>query len=354
MSKAMADIPVPEEVREAFDRARRIVIITHVAPDGDAIGSCLGLAHLLRAQGKEVIPVCQDPVPYQVNFLPGTDEITATPPVDVDLLASIDLSDSERMGSVYDPERMGHLPLVNIDHHVTNTYFGTVNWVAPEAVAACEMVYHLARAFGYEITPRVAMYLLTGLLTDTRGLRTANVNVRALRVVTHLVELGAPIGEIAEMAFNRKPLSQVRLWSLALRDLHVESDGIIWLVITEEIRREAGYTEESDGGLVSFIAAAEGMYVGVVFTEKADGRVNVSMRSRPGVDVAQVALALGGGGHPQAAGATLAGSLTEVQQRVLQALRESLVRQGVGVPTGHVGVAQRAEMPVPAPRDAGS
>ena len=325
-------LPVPEDVHAAIQQAQRVAVITHVAPDGDAIGSCLGLTYLLRGLGKTAIPVCQDPVPYQVNWLPGVEEIQTAAPADVDLVISIDLSSPDRMGDAYAADVLGHLPLLNIDHHVTNTYFGTVNWVAPEAVAACEMVYHLAQAFRYPITPRVATYLLTGLLTDTRGLRTSNVSPRVLRVVTHLVDLGAPMAEIMELAFNRKPLALIRLWALALPNLRLEPEGIIWTSITPAMRAEAGYEEEGDGGLVSFILAAEEARVSVVFTEKPDGQVNVSMRARPGYDVAQVAFALGGGGHPQAAGATIDGPLEAAQQRVLQALREALQRHPTPAP----------------------
>lgn len=314
-------IPVPDAVCAVLNAARRIAVITHIGPDGDAIGSCLGLTHLLREQGKLVTPVCADPIPYQVNWLPGVDEIVTQAPADVDLVVSIDLSAPDRMGDAYAKETLGHLPLVNIDHHITNTYFGTVNWVAPEAVAACEMVYHLAQACGYPITPRVATYLLTGLLTDTRGLRTSNVNGRVLRVVTHLVDLGAPLAHIMEMAFNRKPLALIRLWGLALNTLHVEPEGIVWTRITPEMRAAAGYAEENDGRLVSFILAAEEAKVSAVFIQRDNGQVNVSLRSRPGYDVAQVAFAFGGGGHPQAAGATLDGPLPEVEARVLEALR---------------------------------
>ena len=331
-------ITVPPEIANAIDTAHRIAVITHVAPDGDAIGSCLGLTHLLRNLGKDAIPVCQDPVPYIVNWLPGVEEFVRKAPADVDLVISIDLSSIDRMGDAYDAGALGHIPLVNIDHHVTNTYFGHVNWVEPQAVAACEMVYHLALAFGYPITPQIATYILTGLLTDTRGLRTANVSARVLRVATHLVELGAPIGEITELTFNRRPLAIVKLWALALPNLRVEPEGIIWLVITEAMRQEAGYDEPGDGGLVSFISTAEEAYIGVVFTEKPDGTVNVSMRARPGYDVARVAFALGGGGHPQAAGATIDGPLDTAVQRVIHALREALTEQK----------AARAAVPQPA------
>ncbi len=320
-------LPVPISLKDTFDRANRIAIITHVAPDGDAIGSCLGLTYVLRGQGKVVFPVCQDPVPYQVDWLPGADEIRPLPPPDVDLVVSIDLSSQDRMGKAYDPETLGHVPLVNIDHHVTNTHFTATSWVEPKAVAACEMVYHLAQAFGYAITSRAATCILTGLLTDTRGLRTANVNARVLRVVTHLVEQGAPMAQITEMAFNRKPLSVIKLWSLALQHLHIEPEGVIWATITEAIRREAGHREENDGGLVSFITSADGMDVGVVFTEKPHGQVNVSMRSRPGVDISQVAFALGGGGHPQAAGATIDGPLPVAEDRVITMLKKMLESQ---------------------------
>lgn len=318
-------IPVPEAVQQAIEHAHRIAVITHISPDGDAIGSCLGLVHLIRQLGKTATPVCQDPVPFQVNWLPGVEEIRPAAPSDVDLIISIDLSSPDRMGEAYDAEKFAQVPLVNIDHHITNTYFGTVNWVAPEAVAACEMVYHFARAFQYDITPRIATYLLTGLLTDTRGLRTANVSTRVLRIVTHLVELGAPLAEIMELAFNRKPLALIRLWGMALKDLRIEPEGIIWTRITPAMREAAGYEEENDGGLVSFILSAEEARVSAVFIERRNGQINVSLRSRPGYDVARVAFALGGGGHPQAAGATIEGPLESAQRRVLTALRELLI-----------------------------
>ncbi len=317
----------PDAIHQTLDQAHRIAVVTHVAPDGDAIGSCLGMVHLLRDMGKEAIPVCQDPVPYAVNWLPGIEEFHDRVPNDVDAVISIDLSSPDRMGAAYDPAAHPTVPLINIDHHVTNTGFGTVNWVEPQAVAACEMVYHLAQAFSYPISPQVATYVLTGLLTDTRGLRTANVNARVLRVATHLVDLGAPIGQITELTFNRKPLSVIKLWALALQNLHVEPEGIIWATITDEMRKAAGHEEKNDGGLVSFITSADTVYMGVVFTEE-DGRVNVSMRSRPGYDVARVAFALGGGGHPQAAGATVDGPLDEVQRRVITLLKDSLKQSG--------------------------
>ncbi len=320
----LTSLPVPVELQHALADIETVAVITHVAPDGDAIGSTLALVYLLREQGKMATPVCQDPAPYQVNWLPHVAEIQRTVPPDVEALISIDLSDPDRMGKAYDPQQFGHLPLINIDHHATNTLFGTINWVEPQAVAACEMVYHLARSLHWPITPRVATYILTGLLTDTRGLRTANVNARVMHVATHLVELGAPIGEITELTFNRKPLSLIKLWALALPHLRVEPEGIIWTFITETMRREAGHKEENDGGLVSFITTAEGMLVGIVFTEKPDGRINISFRSRPGIDVSRIAFALGGGGHPQASGATIDGPLDEAIKRVLTLVKEIL------------------------------
>jgi phosphoesterase RecJ-like protein len=298
------------------------LLITHVAPDGDAIGSLLGLGLLLREQSKDLTLACEDPVPEVYTWLPDSAEIVRRGIGPHDLIISLDCSDVRRMGTVFHPGLAG-IPLVNIDHHVTNTRFGTVNWVDPSSVATTQMILELAEAMGWPLTPPVADCLLTGLVTDTRSFRTYNVDVAAMRAVLRLMESGAELNEITRRSLDQRPLASVRLWGQAIEQLDTDGE-IMWTEVTRSMRQRWGLGENSDSGLANFLSGVRGSKVVIVFTERDDGIIDVGMRSVPGYDVATVALKLGGGGHPQAAGCTLEGDLPAVQARVLDEVKQSL------------------------------
>jgi phosphoesterase RecJ-like protein len=303
-------------------------LITHVAPDGDAIGSTLGLAMLLREQNKDVTLACQDPVPDTYAWLPGIAGIVREGAGPYDLLVSLDCSDVRRMGSVFRQEFAG-VPLLNIDHHVTNTRFGTVDWVSPASVATAQMILELAEALDWPLTADLAACLLTGLVTDTRSFRTYNVDTEAMRAVLRLMEAGAELNEITRRALDQRPLASVRLWGQAIDRLDTDGE-ILWTEVTRSMRERWGLDENGDAGLANFLSGVRDSKIVVVFTERDDGTIDVGMRSVPGYDVATVALALGGGGHPQAAGCTLEGDLADVEERVLAAVGQNLAGARAG------------------------
>jgi len=311
-----------EQIREHVRDARRILLISHVAPDGDAIGSLLGLGLLLREQGKDLTLACEDTVPEVYTWLPDSAEIVRQGNGPYDLIISLDCSDVRRLGTVFHPGLKG-IPLVNIDHHVTNTRFGTVNWVDPSSVATTQMILELAEAMGWELTLPVADCLLTGLVTDTRSFRTYNVDAAAMRAVLRLMEAGAELNEITRRSLDQRPLASVRLWGQAIEQLDTDGE-ILWTEVTRSMRQRWGLGENGDSGLANFLSGVRGSKVVIVFTERDDGIIDVGMRSVPGYDVATVALKLGGGGHPQAAGCTLEGDMPAVQARVLEEVKQSL------------------------------
>jgi bifunctional oligoribonuclease and PAP phosphatase NrnA len=317
-----------DAISAQIERAGRILLVTHVGPDGDAIGSLLGLGSLLKAQGKDVTPACEDPVPESYRFLPGSDEVVQGAAGHYDLLIALDCSDRRRMGEVVS-EGLAVLPLINIDHHVTNSRFGTINWVGPSAVATAQMVLTLAETLGWPVTRRVATCLLNGLVTDTRSFRTSNVDLAAMRAALRLMEAGASLPEIARQALEQRPLASVRLWADAVQKLQVEN-GIVWTSVTLAMRQRWGMAEEDFSGLANSLSGIREVQAVVVFTERENGSIDVSMRASPGLDVAQAAVRLGGGGHPQAAGCTLEGDLAQIQERVLAEVHRSLSRQQVG------------------------
>jgi phosphoesterase RecJ-like protein len=212
---------------------------------------------------------------------------------------------------------------LNIDHHVTNTEFGTLNWVEPGCVSTTQMILVLADAFDWEVTQPVAVCLLCGLVTDTRSFRTANVDESAMHAALRLMQAGASLPETTRRALGQQPLSSLRLWGSAIDGLHLE-DGILWTQVTRDMRQQWGLSEDGDSGLTNFLSGVREARIVVVFTERNNGIVDVGMRSVPGLDVAQVALRLGGGGHPQAAGCTLEVSLPVAKERVLTELRRGL------------------------------
>jgi phosphoesterase RecJ-like protein len=305
--------------------ARRILLVTHVAPDGDAIGSLLGLGRFLRKLGKEPIMACEDPVPEIYRWLPGSGEVVRHADGPHDLVISLDCSDSRRMGQSYHDPKMP-VPLVNIDHHVTNTMFGTVNWVDPASAATAQMILSLADALEWELIEPTAVCLLTGLVTDTRSFRTSNVDSVAMRAALRLMEAGASLSEITRRALEQRPLASIRLWGEAIEQLHLHGD-VLWTEVTRTMRDHWGLDENGDSGLTNFLSSVREASVVIVFTERKDGTVDVGMRAVPGCDVAQVALKLGGGGHPQAAGCTMEGDLVEVRQLVLAEVQQGLTAQ---------------------------
>jgi phosphoesterase RecJ-like protein len=308
-------------------RANRILVVTHVGPDGDAVGSLLGLGWLLRAQGKETTLACEDPVPESCGWLPGSEQVVARGNGSYDLVISLDCSDPRRMGQVYE----GAVPdaaalLVNIDHHITNTRFGAVNWVDPASVATAQMVLSLADLAGWGLFEAAAVCLLNGLVTDTRSFRTQNVDAEALRAALVLMEAGASLHQVTWRALEQRPLASVRMWGQAIDRMQLEN-GILWTEVTHEMRHHWQSGPDGESGLVNFLAGVREADVVVLFAERENGTVDVAMRAAPGHDVAQLALRLGGGGHPQAAGCTLEGGLSEVRQRVLANVRQSLASE---------------------------
>ncbi len=302
-------------LQEVLRRAQRPFITIHLEPDGDAVGSALALARALEGRGKRVTLSSQLSIPSSLSFLPGSEGFGPHEPRDEDLAIALDGSDLSRFGSL--GERIGEkgLPLLNIDHHVTNQQFGTFNLVRPEAAATAEIIFDLLADLAIPLDPLVATCLLTGIVTDTQGFRTPNTTIRALEIAAQLMRAGASLNQITENVFGRD-LATLRLWGGIMEGLR--KDGrVVWAVETEAMRRRYGVSSGRGNGVVNLLASAKEAEITILFQEREDGLVEVRLRSKPGVDVASIARHFGGGGHPQAAGCSLRGSLAEVRRKVL-------------------------------------
>lgn len=322
------------EIADLLRRAGRVLALTHIAPDGDAIGSLLGFGWTLTAAwraaasptDRTLVLACADPVPVQLQWLPGASDIVAEPAVGPwDAVVALDASDGQRLGAAFRPADYGAAPVIVLDHHITNLRFGSLNYVDPSVAATAQIVVALADALAVALSHEAAVCLLTGLVTDTLGFRTNNVTPAVLAAALRLMEAGASLSAVTERALNYRPVSVLRLWGLALAQMKLEH-RVVWTYITHLMRAEAAAPANGDGGLVSQLNNAPEAAIAAVFTETPDGRVEISLRAKAGYDVAQIALSLGGGGHPQAAGCTLAGPLTAVEARVLPLLFQAADR----------------------------
>ena len=305
--------------------AQNVYIGAHIAPDGDAVGSMLGLGAAMRRLGKTCTLACADPIPLKFDFLAGMRDVAAEPPMAEEVIVCVDCSDAERLGSLYQEDIFQSRPVINIDHHVTNTGYGSINLVQ-FLPSTAEIVLSVVKQLGVGVDKEIASALLTGLVTDTRCFRTGNVTQRQLSVAMELMRAGASLSEITELVFSRDPFAAVCLWGQSLASVQ-RRGSIIWAEISQDMIRKCQASPNDDNGLVSFLAGKEGVDVAIVFRETDDGRIDASMRSGPRLDISGAAKKLGGGGHPRAAGCTVAGSMEAVRNAVLVEVEGALGEQ---------------------------
>ncbi len=322
----MTKIPTLKQASQLILGARSPLLVCHISPDGDALGSLTGLARALRQLGSSPIAACADTVPSRFDFIPGIESVVQDVASSFDLVVTLDCSDLRRVGRFSNLPHFTDPPLINIDHHVTNLDFGDVNVVDPKASSTAEVVLQLLDQMQIQIDETLATSLLTGIVTDTRGFRTSNVTPRVLEAALRLAKAGASLPYISQQGLDRRPLAVLRLWGMALSNVRFE-DGVAWASLPLDMRQEIGYQGNGDAGLVSFLVSAEEAQVSVVFVEQEDGSVDVGLRAVPGFDVAQFALQFGGGGHALAAGFTISGPMEYAKEQVLGPLLGDVARQ---------------------------
>jgi bifunctional oligoribonuclease and PAP phosphatase NrnA len=312
---------LPEEIGHLFQEARRVLITSHIRPDGDAIGSCLALALALTDCGKQVKVVLSDGLPPSFEHLPGSEFVRTKGKGRVDLIVCVDCSDLKRVGKALDGYSA---PDIVIDHHSTSEKFGKLNLIDPEAAATASLLTRYMKTWGFTITTPIAANLLTGLVTDTLGFRTSSTTPESLRQAADLLEVGADMSGLYYRSLVRRTYEEAKYWGMGLSKME-RRDGIVWTVLTLEDRKLAGYTGNDDADLISMISAIEAEKVAVIFNEQTPTNIKVSWRGlKLDLDVAKIASQFGGGGHKAAAGAECSGSLEEVKQRVLKTTREAL------------------------------
>lgn len=317
-----------DQALERLHASQRPLLIAHPRPDGDTIGSTLALRLALLSLGKAPRVACVHPLPENLAYLPGAATFEADVPedADIDLVVAVDMSDLSRTGGLYKPEWAGRYALLVIDHHKTNGAFGDVNLIEAEAAATAIPMARLIAGLGVPLRDDIATCLLAAIITDTRGLRTETVTPAVLRLVSELVEAGGDYLGVMQKTLDAVPYRQMRAWGIALSRLQLEDD-IAWTALTLEDKAALGIEDYDDLDLGNLLAQTREAQLLASFLEMRDGTVKVSLRARPGFDVAWIAGRLGGGGHVQAAGFSFTGRLEEAQRLTLALLCEERARR---------------------------
>lgn len=315
----MLDLAVLSDIVTALVHARAVFIAAHIQPDGDTVGSQLALAHALRSLGKRVTLSLDDKLPDSLNFLKGVREIAPREPGSEDVFVYVDGSDSKRYGKALNRALSGTRPVILIDHHITNEPFGDWNLVDTEAASTAEIVFELVRALGVPFNRDTAQALLTGIVTDTMGFRTTPTTPATLEKATELLRYGASIPEIIDRVYNRRSYSSLRALGYAIEHAQLERN-VLWSQIDFKTLKALGLNGNGTSGIVTQLLTVADADIAFFLSEKHDGRIDLSLRSRVGADVSGVASRLGGGGHKQAAGAILPPPFETAAQRVLKAI----------------------------------
>lgn len=313
-----------QKAAEAILAAQRVVIASHINPDGDALGSILALVHVLRALGKEVIPISADGVPDIYRWLPGAEDVqTGTERRDFDLAIVCDAGALNRVGTSVMPIVESAPHLMDIDHHVADGTFGDLQILDASAAATAELIFTLLQEVSVQagrdlLSTEIANCLMTGIVTDTGAFRYPNVTPTTFRIAASLQEQGAKPAMIAELSFDKRSFASLKLLGRALDSLQTTPDGrIAWAHVTAQDMEELNGTDTDTEGIVSHVRAVQSAMIGVLFREIPGKKIRISLRAREGADVNKIANVFGGGGHKLAAGCSFDPPLADAEAVVI-------------------------------------
>ena len=307
-----------QDVLDFLRKENSFLITSHVNPDGDSIASQLALCRTLHSIGKECRIVSSDPVPRVYRFLPGTDKILHRRRHSLlPYRAAILLDCGNVSRSSVSLGRNSSLPLVNIDHHVSNTLFGDFNWVDSSASSTCEIIYDVARGLGVNLDHDLAANLYTGILTDTGSFRYSSTTARSMSIASKLLRHGIDPHDIAEKIYESAEYSSLRLLGKVLARMGRSPDGqVSWVTFTHSELLSLSNMAETEE-FVNYARSLDSARIAIGFKEVAPGQVRISLRSKGALNVAELAARHGGGGHRNAAGCTVTGQLTSVVRKMV-------------------------------------
>jgi len=317
------------EIGARIRSAQKIVVIAHVRPDGDAVGSVMGLALSLREMGKTVIPMLEDVVPDHLTFLPQSEEIVQPGEcIDADLVVVVDTANQERIGS-----KSLHLlsqvqDWVNIDHHGTNPGYGKWNHVDASVPATGQLIYDLLKQGDFPITDAVRQHLYVAISTDTGSFQYPSTNSRTHEIAAEMLAAGLDSGRLCQLTYETYPVRRIHLLRAVLNEMVFRADGrVVSWQFTQATALAAGAKPADSEGLIDILRVIDTVVAAVLFEEMPDGKVRVSVRSKDTrLNVSDVCGQFGGGGHRAAAGARMSGPIGEAAEQFLKVLEDEVRR----------------------------
>ncbi|MBO8158308.1 bifunctional oligoribonuclease/PAP phosphatase NrnA [Thermosyntropha sp.] len=301
------------------------IITGHVIPDGDCIGSMVGLYLGLKSLGKKTYMFLEDKVPDIYNYLPAAKFIKSPQAVDITdyNLVFLDCSDRERAGRTIAGYFDSPKYTFNIDHHLTNDFFADYNYVDVSASSTAEIVYNVLQQIQVKISPEIAEALYTGIIMDTGNFQYSNTKSSTFEIASCLLDKGVDLDKLRINLFESKSKEEILLLAAALRTINFScNDRIAWMTLSYEDVKSIGALRLHPEGIINYTRMIKGVEVGILFREIEPGLVKIGFRSKGEIDVAALASKLGGGGHKRAAGASKEGSLEEVRKYVLNLVEE--------------------------------
>ena len=315
---------LPEMITE-LRKAPQVALFSHASPDGDCMGSMLALGLALEKLNKQIYLFNPDPVPANLAYLPGANRVASVLPSNwPEVLMFIDCTDIQRANLTTQDLPFKSIVL-NLDHHISNSSFGHINFIDPQASASGELAFSVIKELGVEIDKEIATNLYTAIVTDTGSFQYSNTKAETHRIVAELIDQKIELETIHSHLFDQKPLAHIKLLQRALASLQLFSDGQIALMtLSNQDFLECGAGENLSEGLVNHARSIEGVEVAILIRERDSMGVKVGLRSNLWLNVNEVAAKFQGGGHKRAAGCSLKLSLKDAQTVVLKAVQEAL------------------------------
>ena len=318
---------VPGILIDTIRGAERILVTSHIVPDGDAIGSVLGLGLTLMGMGKKGFMAVDGGVPRNMTFLPGSSYISPDAeeiPDGLDLALILDVGSYERIGEIARPAKSAGAR-INVDHHMTNSGFTEISWIDTSAPATGSMVADLIKALGSGFSAASATAIFCAVSTDTGSFRYSNTDSDCFKLAAELIDAGADLHSVSMNVYESRPYSAIKGLGAVLSGIELRAGGKVAVMeISRALMDEYGLSEGDVEGFISYGRSIEGVEVCVAFKELEDGLIKVGFRSKSVVDVSSVAAGFGGGGHKRASGCTLAGGLAKVRLQVTEAVEAAV------------------------------
>ena len=313
-----------KKVIKELKKHNNFLITSHVSPEGDSLGSQLAFAYLLKALGKKACIVNAQKPGHRYRFLPKSAGILTKIKKDMryDAICFLDCGDIKRIGRIYKEIDLSK-PTINIDHHLSNTGFADINLVLPRASSTAEILYPLFKEARVKINKEAAVCLYTAILTDTGSFSYSNVTSFTHRIVSHLIDIGVDAEKIYKKVYEEVSQSTMQLLGRALSTLKLSEDKTVaWIRITKEMFKKSRASLEDEEDFVNFPRSVKGVKVAILFTEIANNKIKVSLRSNDIVDTNEIASHFAGGGHKKASGCLIKGKLPDAEKKVLSVIKK--------------------------------